>query len=216
MKSVESRYTKIFGAYDIRGIVGEDLDSAIVRAIAGAYGDYLCPDQEGRFVVGHDGRWSSPALAEAASVGLRESGHNVTHMGLAGALGVFAVIRSFGMFYLGLNIFHLGTDQLRTLIYLSLSVGGILTLINARTRGPFWSIMPGRALLIATTGAMLAATFISVYGALMAPLGWRLAGIVWGYSVGMFLIQDRVKLLGYKILGKEHSGYFGRHVREKG
>jgi phosphomannomutase len=83
MKSVESRYTKIFGAYDIRGIVGEDLDSAIVRAIAGAYGDYLCPDQEGRFVVGHDGRWSSPALAEAASVGLRESGHNVTHMGLA-------------------------------------------------------------------------------------------------------------------------------------
>jgi H+-transporting ATPase len=137
-------------------------------------------------------------------------------MGLAGALGVFAVIRSFGMFYLGLNIFHLGTDQLRTLIYLSLSVGGILTLINARTRGPFWSIMPGRALLIATTGAMLAATFISVYGALMAPLGWRLAGIVWGYSVGMFLIQDRVKLLGYKILGKEHSGYFGRHVREKG
>jgi H+-transporting ATPase len=135
-------------------------------------------------------------------------------MGLAGALGVFAVVRSFGMFYLGLNVFHLGTDQLRTLIYLSLSVGGILTLINARTRGPFWSIRPGRALMIATMGAMLAATFIAVYGALMTPLGWRLAGIVWGYSAGMFLIQDRVKLLGYRILSKEHSGYFGRHVRE--
>jgi phosphomannomutase len=83
MKSGESRYTKIFGAYDIRGIVGNELDSPMVRAIAGTYGDYLCPDREGRFVVGHDGRWSSPALAEAASVGLRESGHNVTHMGLA-------------------------------------------------------------------------------------------------------------------------------------
>jgi phosphomannomutase len=83
MKSLENRYTKVFGAYDIRGVVGEDLDSTMVRAIAGAYGDYLCPDREGRFVVGHDGRWSSPALAEAASVGLRESGHNVTHMGLA-------------------------------------------------------------------------------------------------------------------------------------
>jgi phosphomannomutase len=83
MKSLENRYVKIFGAYDIRGVVGEDLDSPMVRAIAGAYGDYLCPDQPGHFVIGHDGRWSSPALAEAASVGLRESGHNVTHMGLA-------------------------------------------------------------------------------------------------------------------------------------
>jgi phosphomannomutase len=83
MESLENRYRKIFGAYDIRGVVGEDLDSGMVRAIAGAYGDYLCPDQEGRFVIGHDGRWSSPALAEAASEGLRESGHNVTHMGLA-------------------------------------------------------------------------------------------------------------------------------------
>jgi phosphomannomutase len=82
-KSIRNRYVKIFGAYDIRGIVGEDLDSPMVRAIAGAYGDYLCPDQPGHFVIGHDARWSSPALAEAASVGLRESGHNVTHIGLA-------------------------------------------------------------------------------------------------------------------------------------
>jgi phosphomannomutase len=76
MKSLENRYAKIFGAYDIRGAVGEDLDSPMVRAIAGAYGDYLCPDQPGHFVIGHDGRWSSPALAEAASVGLRESGRS--------------------------------------------------------------------------------------------------------------------------------------------
>jgi H+-transporting ATPase len=144
-----------------------------------------------------------------------EAWHMRFVMGIAGALGVFAVVRSFGMFYLGLNVFHLSADELRTLIYLSLSVGGILTLINARTRGPFWSIRPGRALMIATMGAMLAATFIAVYGALMTPLGWRLAGIVWGYSAGMFLVQDRVKLLGYRIFNKEHSGYFGRHVREQ-
>jgi phosphomannomutase len=83
MKSLENRYTKVFGVYDIRGVVGEELDSPMVRAIAGAYGDYLCPDQPGHFVIGHDARWSSSALAEAASVGLRESGHSVTHMGLA-------------------------------------------------------------------------------------------------------------------------------------
>jgi phosphomannomutase len=83
MKSLENRYAKIFGAYDIRGVVGEGLDSRVVRTIASSYGDYLCPDRPGHFVIGHDGRWSSPALTEAASVGLRESGHNVTHIGLA-------------------------------------------------------------------------------------------------------------------------------------
>lgn len=83
VKTLDSRYVKIFGAYDIRGIVGEELDSSMVRAITSAYGDYLCPKEQGHFVIGHDGRWSSPAFAESASVGLRESGHRVTHIGLA-------------------------------------------------------------------------------------------------------------------------------------
>ncbi len=82
-KKAEDRYTRIFGAYDIRGIVGDDLDSITVMEIACAYGDYLCPQEPGSFLIGHDGRWSSPALAEAVSVGLRESGHQVTHMGLS-------------------------------------------------------------------------------------------------------------------------------------
>ena len=80
---MQDRYVRIFGAYDIRGVVGEDLDSPTARAIARAYGKYLCPDHAGRFVIGHDARWSSPALAEAVSIGLRESGHQVTHIGLS-------------------------------------------------------------------------------------------------------------------------------------
>ena len=72
---MQDRYARIFGSYDIRGVVGEDLDSPTARAIARAYGEYLCPDYAGRFVIGHDARWSSPAIAEAVSIGLRESGH---------------------------------------------------------------------------------------------------------------------------------------------
>lgn len=82
-KKVEDRYTRVFGEYDIRGIVGEDLDSPTVMAIARAYGEYLCPRAPGSFLIGHDDRWSSAAFAEAASFGLRESGHKVTHIGLA-------------------------------------------------------------------------------------------------------------------------------------
>jgi phosphomannomutase len=78
-----ARVAGIFGAYDIRGVVGDDLDSVVARRIGRAYGDHLRPGGGGRFLIGHDARRSSPALAEAFSVGLREGGHRVTHLGLA-------------------------------------------------------------------------------------------------------------------------------------
>jgi phosphomannomutase len=77
------RYSKIFGAYDIRGVVGTEIDSLVVRDISRAFGEYLCPQRIGHFLIGHDDRWSSAAFAEAASFGLREHGHKVTHIGLA-------------------------------------------------------------------------------------------------------------------------------------
>jgi phosphomannomutase len=83
VKSKEDRYSRIFGAYDIRGVVGKDLDTPTVMAITRAFGDYLCPEQPGSFVIGHDDRWSSAAFAEAASIGLRQSEHKVTHIGLS-------------------------------------------------------------------------------------------------------------------------------------
>jgi phosphomannomutase len=77
------RLKRVFHAYDVRGVVGTDLDSSIVKEIAGAYGEYLCPGQPGHFLIGHDDRWSSAAFAESAAFGLREYGHSVTHMGLS-------------------------------------------------------------------------------------------------------------------------------------
>jgi H+-transporting ATPase len=136
-------------------------------------------------------------------------------LGIATILGMFALIRSFGIFYLGERVFNLNNDLIRTMVYLNLSIGGHLTVFTARTRGPFWSIKPAPILIIAVIGTQLAATFIAAYGLLMTPLGWTYAGIVWGYCVLMFLIQDQVKLAARKILGKEHSGFFGRHVRQK-
>ena len=134
-------------------------------------------------------------------------------LGIATTIGVFAILRSFGIFYLGNTIFHLDVNTLRTLVYLNLSIGGHLTLFVARTRGPFWSITPARILLFAVLGTQIVATFIAVYGFLMTPLGWYYAGIVWGYCLVLFVIQDWVKLAAYRIFRPEHSGYFGRHAR---
>jgi hypothetical protein len=48
-------------------------------------------------------------------------------------------------------------------------------------------------------GTQAIATLIAVYGLFMTPLGWRWAGFVWAYAIAWFLINDRVKLLAYRI-----------------
>jgi len=102
--------------------------------------------------------------------------------------------------YLGDRVFHLDHPHLQTLMYLMLSVAGSLTIYLTRTRGPFWSIRPARILVIAVTGAEVVATLLAGFGILMPALGWTRVGFVWIYAVAWFLVTDRVKLLGYRIL----------------
>jgi H+-transporting ATPase len=121
-------------------------------------------------------------------------------LGISTVLGVIGVVAAFGLFYLGERVFHLDRDHVQTLMYLKLSVAGHLTIFLTRTRGPFWSIRPARALWIAVLGTQMLATLIAVYGLFMAPLGWGWAGFVWLYAIAWFLVNDRVKLLAYRIL----------------
>ncbi|MGG6892394.1 hypothetical protein [Rhizobium sp. BR 315] len=62
------------------------------------------------------------------------------------------------------------------------------------------TIRPARILWIAVLGTQILATLIAVYGVFMTPLGWGWAAFVWGYALVWFLINDRVKLLAYRIL----------------
>jgi H+-transporting ATPase len=87
-------------------------------------------------------------------------------------------------------------------MYLMLSVAGHLTIFQARTRGPFWSIRPARILWIAVLGTQAVATLIAVYGLFMTPLGWGWAAFVWLYALTWFLVTDRVKLLAYRLLDR--------------
>jgi H+-transporting ATPase len=120
-------------------------------------------------------------------------------LGISTVLGVIGVVAAFGLFYLGERVFHLDRPHIQTLMYLKLSVAGHLTIFLTRTRGPFWSIRPARILWMAVLGTQTVATLIAVYGVFMTPLGWKWAGFVWGYALIWFLINDRVKLLAYRI-----------------
>jgi H+-transporting ATPase len=121
-------------------------------------------------------------------------------LGMATVLGVVGPVAAFGLFYLGDKVFHLGHPELQTMMYLTLSVAGHLTIFLARTRRPFWSIRPARVLWLAVLGTQILATVIAVSGVFMTPLGWRYVALVWGYALAWFLVTDRVKLLAYRIL----------------
>ena len=120
-------------------------------------------------------------------------------LSISTVLGVIGVVSAFGLFYLGERVFHIDRLHIQTLMYLKLSIAGHLTIFLTRTRGPFWSIRPARILWIAVLGTQIIATLIAVYGLFMAPLGWKWAGFVWAYALIWALINDRVKLLAYRI-----------------
>jgi H+-transporting ATPase len=120
-------------------------------------------------------------------------------LGISTVLGLIGVAAAFGLFYLGERVFHLDRAHIQTLMYLKLSVAGHLTIFLTRTRGPFWSIRPARILWGAVLGTQALATLIAVYGLFMTPIGWIWAAFVWGYALAWFLVNDRVKLLAYRI-----------------
>jgi H+-transporting ATPase len=120
-------------------------------------------------------------------------------LGVATVLGLIGVVSAFLLFYLGERVFGLDRAHIQTLMYLKLSVAGHLTIFLTRTRGPFWSIRPARILWVAVVGTQIVATLIAVYGLFMTPLGWGWALFVWGYALAWFLVNDRVKLLAYRV-----------------
>ncbi len=133
-------------------------------------------------------------------------------LGVATVLGIVGPIAAFGLFYLADRVFHIERPQIQTLMYLMLSVAGHLTIFLSRTRGPFWSIRPAKILVIAVFGTQAAATLIAVYGLFMTPLGWKWAAFVWAYALVWFLINDRLKLLAYKVLDAMKPGAKPRKI----
>ena len=73
---------EIFRAYDIRGIVDEDLTPLIVESIGKAFGTYLLREGTKDVIVGHDSRASSEEYRKALIDGLISTGCDVIDIGL--------------------------------------------------------------------------------------------------------------------------------------
>lgn len=71
---------RIFKAYDVRGVVPDDLDEEIARRIGAAFAEFSGGP---KVVIGRDCRLSSPDLAAAITEGITSRGTGVVDLGLA-------------------------------------------------------------------------------------------------------------------------------------
>ena len=75
---------EIFRSYDIRGIVGKDIDEKVAEKLGKAFGSYVQEFlKEKVIIVGHDCRASSETLKEALVEGIVSTGAHVIDIGLA-------------------------------------------------------------------------------------------------------------------------------------
>ncbi|MET0758687.1 MAG: phosphomannomutase/phosphoglucomutase [Mycobacterium sp.] len=77
---------RVIKAYDVRGLVGEEIDEQFVFDVGGAFARLVRDGDPGgasQAVIGYDMRSSSPSLADAFAGGVVAQGLDVTRIGLA-------------------------------------------------------------------------------------------------------------------------------------
>lgn len=72
----------VFRAYDVRGIVDEELTPDVFYAVGLATGTIAQRQGQKQFILGQDARLSSPALADALKAGILASGCDVLDIGI--------------------------------------------------------------------------------------------------------------------------------------
>ena len=74
----------IFRQYDIRGIVGEDLDASVTEAVGRAFASHVreaTGSDRPKIAIGYDNRLTSPELAAGLITGIRSAGGDVLDVG---------------------------------------------------------------------------------------------------------------------------------------
>jgi phosphomannomutase len=74
---------RVIKAYDVRGLVGEEIDESFVTDVGAAFARLMRDEDARQVVIGYDMRDSSPSLAAAFAAGVTAQGLDVIRIGLA-------------------------------------------------------------------------------------------------------------------------------------
>jgi phosphomannomutase len=88
----------IFKAYDIRGVVGRNVDEVFAEHLGRAFGSEALAAGERAVAVGRDGRVSGPGLAAALIRGLKSTGLDVVDIGMCTTPMLYYVAATRGQF----------------------------------------------------------------------------------------------------------------------
>jgi phosphomannomutase len=74
---------RVIKAYDVRGLVGSEIDESFVSDVGAAFATLMRSEGAQQVVIGYDMRDSSPSLAAAFAAGVTGQGLDVVRIGLA-------------------------------------------------------------------------------------------------------------------------------------
>ncbi|BBY07504.1 phosphomannomutase/phosphoglucomutase [Mycobacterium noviomagense] len=74
---------RVIKAYDVRGLVGDEIDESLAADVGAAFARLMRDEGARQVVVGHDMRDSSPSLAAAFAAGVSRQGLDVVRIGLS-------------------------------------------------------------------------------------------------------------------------------------
>ena len=126
-------------------------------------------------------------------------------LSIAGALGLFSIIQSFGLLLIGMEVLSdparwgwLGlADQshLQTVMFLQLVAGGHLLLFVTRSEGWFWTPpRPAAQLFGAILATQVVAVLMCAQGWLVPAIPWAVIGLVWAYNIAWMFVLGGVRL----------------------
>ena len=131
---------------------------------------------------------------------------------IASVLGGYGVLESFGLYWIVRDYMALPHPIVQALIFLKLLVSGHMTIYLTRNKGPIWERpLPSWKLVVPCEATQLVGTLAVVYGWFMAPTGWPLALLVWGYALVSFMVASLVKIGAYRLL-EHRSSRDTRHL----
>jgi H+-transporting ATPase len=124
---------------------------------------------------------------------------------IASVLGVVNVIATFLLYYLAERVWGMTPDKVQTYVFLNIALLGMMNLYSVRVKGAFWSLAPAKPLAIATGISVIISSLLSMFGVLIAPIGF--VGVVksWIYALVWLLIIDRIKLALYSIFNNRKA-----------
>jgi phosphomannomutase len=83
MSRLAAAVHRVIKAYDVRGLVGEEIDESFVADVGAAFGRLMRDEGAQHVVIGYDMRDSSPSLAAAFARGVTGQGLDVVRIGLS-------------------------------------------------------------------------------------------------------------------------------------